>query len=189
MQRTAQCLCGSLRAVASGEPRFNNICSCRACQRRTGSVIHAGAYFLMADVRCEGPSKIYNLRGDSGREVHLHFCPECGTSVYWHADRAPGLCGVAVGCFADPDFPAPTFSLWEESLHPWLGCRRTLDAFRRGSTPTSSIRCCSMRGTTRRRVRRWAMPSRKRTLLSTPESLDFRTARPAPSIRLPEWSA
>ena len=54
MQRTAQCLCGSLRAIASGEPRFNNICSCQACQRRTGSVIHAGAFFLKEDVRCEG---------------------------------------------------------------------------------------------------------------------------------------
>ena len=54
-------------------------------------------------------------------EVHLHFCPECGTTVYFHADRAPGLCGISVGCFADPDFPAPSFSVWEESLHPWLG--------------------------------------------------------------------
>jgi hypothetical protein len=121
MQRTAQCSCGSLRAVASGEPRFNNICSCQACQRRTGSVIAAGAYFLTADMRCEGASKVYIHHSDSGREVHLHFCPECGTTVYFHADRAPGLCGIAVGCFADPDFPAPSFSVWEESLHPWLG--------------------------------------------------------------------
>ena len=128
-QRTAHYLCGSLRAVASGEPRFHNICSCLACQRRTGSVIHAGAYFLAADVRCEGTSKIYTHRSDSGREVHLHFCPECGTSVYWHADRAPGLCGIAVGCFADPDFPAPTFSLWEESFHPWLGLPATIGRF------------------------------------------------------------
>jgi hypothetical protein len=121
MQRTAQCSCGSLRAVASGEPRFNNICSSQACQRRTGSVIAAGAYFLTADMRCEGASKVYIHHSDSGREVHLHFCPECGTTVYFHADRAPGLCGISVGCFADPDFPAPSFSVWEESLHPWLG--------------------------------------------------------------------
>ena len=120
MQRTAHCLCGSLRAIVSGEPLFNNICHCRACQRRTGSIVHAGAFFLKGDVQCEGVSKTYVHRSDSGRLVHLHFCPECGTSVYWHAERAPSLCGVAVGCFADPDFPAPSFSVWEESLHPWL---------------------------------------------------------------------
>ena len=79
MQRTAQCQCGSLRAVASGEPRFNNICSCQACQRRTGSVIAAGAYFLTADVRCEGASKVYIHRSDSGREVHLH-CVDGGVN-------------------------------------------------------------------------------------------------------------
>lgn len=120
MERTAQCLCGSLRAIASGEPQFSNICHCRACQRRTGSVVHAGAFFLKEDVRCEGISKVYIHRSDSGREVHMHFCPECGTTVHFFAEGAPGLCGIAVGCFADPNFPAPSFSVWEESLHPWL---------------------------------------------------------------------
>jgi hypothetical protein len=49
MQCAAQCQCGSLRAIASGEPRIINVCRCRSCQRRTGLVIHAGAYFLKAD--------------------------------------------------------------------------------------------------------------------------------------------
>jgi hypothetical protein len=121
MQRTAQCQCGSLRAIAAREPRINNVCHCRACQRRTGSVISAGAFFLKADVQCEGPSKIYTRRADSGQEVHFHFCPNCGTSVYWQADIVPDFLGIAVGCFADPNFPAPSFSIWEEGRHPWLG--------------------------------------------------------------------
>ena len=132
MQRTAQCQCGSLRAIASGEPRRNNICHCRACQRRTGSVIHAGAFFLKADVRCEGPNKIYTRRAESGRGVHFHFCPNCGTSVYWEADVAPDFLGIAVGCFADPDFPAPSFSVWEEGLHPWFGLPPGIERFSQG---------------------------------------------------------
>jgi hypothetical protein len=67
-------------------------------------------------VRCEGVSKVYVRRSDSGREVHHHFCPECGTTVYSFAERAPGLCAISVGCFADADFPAPSFSL--QDLHP-----------------------------------------------------------------------
>ena len=132
MERTAQCLCGSLRAIASGEPQFNNICHCRSCQRRTGSVVHAGAYFLKEHVRCEGVSKTYIHRSESGRGVHLHFCPECGTTVYFFAERAPSLCGIAVGCFADPDFPAPSFSVWEESLHPWLPIPASIRRFPKG---------------------------------------------------------
>jgi hypothetical protein len=139
MRRTAQCHCGSLRAIVSGEPRINNVCHCRACQRRTGSVINAGAFFLKADVQCEGPSKIYSRRADSGSEVHFHFCPECGTSVYWQADKAPELWGIAVGCFADPDFPAPSFSVWEECLHPWLSLSETIERFPQGiSTAAAS---------------------------------------------------
>jgi hypothetical protein len=113
MQRTAQCQCGSLQATALGDPQINNVCYCRACKRRTGSVIHAGAYFLKADVQCDGRSKIYTRRGESGSEIHFHFCPDCGTSVYWELDKAPELAGIAVGCFADPDFPAPAFSVFE----------------------------------------------------------------------------
>jgi hypothetical protein len=57
----------------------------------------------------------------SGFEIRFHFCPNCGSSVFWEGDRSPMTCGIAVGCFADPDFPAPTSSGWEESIHPWLG--------------------------------------------------------------------
>ena len=27
---------------------------------------------------------------------------------------------VAIGNFGDPNFPAPTIAVWEESRHPWI---------------------------------------------------------------------
>ncbi len=30
------------------------------------------------------------------------------------------MIGIAVGCFADPDFPAPKISLYEKRRHKWL---------------------------------------------------------------------
>jgi hypothetical protein len=75
MERTAQCHCGSLRAIAVGQPRINNVCHCRACQRRTGSLLHAGAYFLKADVRCEGANKVYTRRQTAGSIVTGTFVP------------------------------------------------------------------------------------------------------------------
>ena len=101
-------------------------------QQHTGSVIHARGFFLNADVQCRGGLQSLLRRSDSVREVHFHFCPECGTSVYWHADGGPGLCGIAVGCFADPDFPAPSFSIWEESVHLWLGLPANIGRFSQG---------------------------------------------------------
>ena len=52
-------------------------------------------------------------------------------------DRAPEYYGITVGSFADPGFPAPTFSVWEEAaLHPWLGLPQETDRFAKGVPPT-----------------------------------------------------
>jgi hypothetical protein len=120
MERTAQCHCGALRLAVSGEPEWVNLCHCKACQRRTGAVVHSGAYFAKALVRIDGPSKAYARSADSGYAIRFQFCPDCGSNVYWEATRFPGHWGIAVGAFADPDFPPPSFSVWEASMHPWL---------------------------------------------------------------------
>jgi hypothetical protein len=120
VERIAQCQCGSLRAIASGDPMLSYLCHCKSCQRRSGAVVHSGAYFLKANVQYYGPSKTYERMADSGFQVHLYFCPDCGTTVYWETDKYPDRCGIAVGCFADPTFPPPVMSMYEECKHPWL---------------------------------------------------------------------
>src|SRR5499433_1089683 len=71
-------------------------------------------------VRAEGPSNIYVRDGQEGRKVRMHFCPTCGTTVFWEADVRPDGIGVAVGAFHDANFPPPTVSVWEESKHGWV---------------------------------------------------------------------
>ena len=51
MERMAQCHCGTLKAIAAGEPERVYVCHCRACQRRTGAVVHSGARYLKSQVR------------------------------------------------------------------------------------------------------------------------------------------
>src|SRR5262249_7842678 len=57
---------------------------------------------------------------ESGNALTFHFCPTCGSTVYWEGEGFPGLVAVAIGNFADPNFPAPTIAVWEESRHPWV---------------------------------------------------------------------
>jgi hypothetical protein len=121
MERTAQCHCGQLKAIASGEPERVYVCHCKACQHRTGAVVHNGSSWQKTQVRIEGEHKIYARMADSGFEIRFHFCPNCGANVFWEGDRNPATYGIAVGAFADPDFPPPTSSGWEESMHRWLG--------------------------------------------------------------------
>jgi hypothetical protein len=95
-------------------------CHCRECQRRTGAPFGVSAYFEQGHVRTEGPSSVYVREAQQGRKLRLHFCPTCGTTVHWEADRFPGQVGVAVGTFTDPSFPRPTRSVYEETRHPWV---------------------------------------------------------------------
>ena len=119
MERHAQCHCGSLRAITSGEPLVVAICHCKACQRRTGAVAASVAGFAKAEVRIEGQTRVFERNGDSGRKVRFYFCPNCGTSLYWEAEARPGVYILAVGAFADPNFPPPSVSIFEESKHTW----------------------------------------------------------------------
>ena len=45
MERTAECHCGQLRVIATGEPERVYLCRCQACQRRTGTAFHFGASY------------------------------------------------------------------------------------------------------------------------------------------------
>jgi hypothetical protein len=49
--------------------------------------------------------------------------------VYAEPDARSGYVVVAAGTFADPDFPAPTRSIWEESRHPWVALGHEIAQF------------------------------------------------------------
>jgi hypothetical protein len=118
--RTASCACGQLRVACLGEPRKVSLCHCLDCQRRTGSTYGVAAFFPREDVSAEGRSSTYRRPSDSGFWVTFHFCPECGSTVYWEPERKPEAIAVAIGAFADPSFPPPTQSVWNERRHPWV---------------------------------------------------------------------
>jgi hypothetical protein len=118
--RNAACSCGKLRAICEGEPVRVSVCHCLECQKRTGSVFGVSARYPKEKVRAEGPSRQYTRVADSGFKVTFDFCPGCGTTVHWHLDQFPEVTAVAVGAFADRDFPAPAFSVSERRKHPWV---------------------------------------------------------------------
>jgi hypothetical protein len=118
--RQASCSCGQLRVIAEGDPIRVSVCHCLACQRRTGSVFGAQARFPADKVRIEGQSKEYVRISDEGEPRPFHFCPECGSTVYYYLPIMPDAIAIPVGAFADPDFPQPTFSIWESRRHAWV---------------------------------------------------------------------
>jgi hypothetical protein len=135
VERTAQCHCGRFTVIAAGEPERVYLCHCQACQRRTGTAFHFGATYRKDQVRLDGAHKIYQRDADSGFKLRFYFCPECGSNLYWEGDRNPAVCGVAVGGFEEGSFPPPSDSIWEESMHRWLGLPGATLHHQRGRPP------------------------------------------------------
>jgi hypothetical protein len=120
-EREASCSCGQLRATVKGDPVRVSICHCLACQRRTGSSYGYQARWPSGDVQISGRSTEFVRHSDEEGEIRrFNFCPECGTTVFYTTGDDTDLIAIAVGAFADPSFPAPTISVWEERRHSWV---------------------------------------------------------------------
>lgn len=118
--RTAACSCGKLKAVCAGEPSRVSLCHCMECQKRTGSVFGVAAFFHREKVETQGEFKSFTRGSDSGQPITFHFCPHCGTTLFWEPARKPETIAVAVGGFADANFPPPSREVYVELRHPWV---------------------------------------------------------------------
>jgi hypothetical protein len=119
--RTASCSCGQLQITSEGEPVRMSVCHCLACQKRTGSPFGFSAHYPRTQIKeIKGRSSTWSRRGDSGSTATFHFCPDCGTTVFWEPGAHPERITVAVGAYADPDFPAPRHSVYEDRKHAWV---------------------------------------------------------------------
>ncbi len=118
--RIASCSCGQLTAKVAGEPIRVTVCHCYACQRRTGGVFASQARFERSAVEISGSGTEYARTGDEGGRATFTFCPTCGVTVYYVAEGKPDNIAIPVGAFADSNFPAPTFSIYEDRMHAWV---------------------------------------------------------------------
>lgn len=118
--RTAQCACGALSVACEGEPVRVSVCHCLDCQRRSGSAFAYQATFPADQVVPAGESKSFTRVSDSGRSATFHFCPTCGSTVFYEIEARPGMVSVPVGGFADPDFPEPRVSVYGSRRYRWV---------------------------------------------------------------------
>ena len=128
--RTSSCNCGKLSTTYDGpDPARISLCQCYECQKRTGSVFAVQTRLPRDRVTVDGRSSTWTFPEsgkppaefrscDSGGATY-HFCPECGSTVYWDIAIAPDFYGVAIGAFTDPDFPPPMISGFEAYGAGW----------------------------------------------------------------------
>jgi hypothetical protein len=119
--RTASCRCGQLTASVTGDAVRVSACHCLACKKRSGSAFAVQARWPADEVAIEGRSASWVMVADSGNPATYHFCPECGSDVYYeNKGKFEGLIAIPLGAFDDPYFASPKFSVWEKRKHDWL---------------------------------------------------------------------
>lgn len=123
MKRKATCSCGALSIVAQGEPAKVSVCHCLQCQRRTGSAFGVAVFFASEMVEAAGTSAVFARIGDSGKPVEFHFCPCCGSTLFWNPAFRPGMTAVALGCFDEMNGLEPTQSVYDHHGLSWVTLR------------------------------------------------------------------
>jgi hypothetical protein len=131
--RTASCFCGQLRIEVQGETLGVGVCHCLACQQRTGSVFATLAAFA-APFAVHGNATEFIRSGDEGAAFRFRFCPVCGSTVFHTEEGSEGYVMVAVGAFADPDFPAPQDSVYECRRHAWVRLPENVERYPKNPT-------------------------------------------------------
>lgn len=119
---SASCRCGQLKATASGEPVRRSVCHCLNCKKRSGSAFAAQIRFPAECVKVAGESRTFNKAGDSGNVATFHFCPYCGSDVFYLIDgKFEGLIAIPLGAFDDLfGFADPEYSVYEGRKNRWV---------------------------------------------------------------------
>jgi hypothetical protein len=129
------CVCGDVRYRATGDPVVATVCHCRFCQKRTGSAFSEPVVFKLGQVEFYGGHRTtYEHRSDeSHRWLRMEFCPRCGTTVCWTAERRPGAIGIAGGTFDEPNWVKIQRHIWTRSAQHWTAIPSDLECFEKGS--------------------------------------------------------
>lgn len=116
----AKCQCGQLSVIAPGPSRGVIVCHCSYCQRRSGSPFGALAYYPSEKLTITGHATRFERPTATGGIAETFFCATCGSTMYVRVGKQPTMLGVPIGAFADPKYPAPMLSVWEEGKHDWV---------------------------------------------------------------------
>lgn len=120
---TGSCLCGNLAYEVDIPPLSVWMCHCSDCQDATNSDYQLTVLFQADRFRqTAGKAAIWHRKGDSGRDLKIHFCPECGARAFYHIDGGEGsaIMFAPAGTLDQKQWIQPVANLWTKSRRPWV---------------------------------------------------------------------
>lgn len=121
------CLCGNIRFTVTGNPNSPHTCSCKMCQRHSGSLTQVWVEFDRENVVWDGPGgrpQTWRSSDSSSRS----FCEKCGSTL-GAIDDAPTV-ALALGTFDSPNGKElqPKSHSYISKLPKWWSVKRDASA-------------------------------------------------------------
>ncbi|TGN40671.1 GFA family protein [Marinobacter confluentis] len=101
MKLAGGCHCGAVRYEVEGEPYTHALCHCSDCRHHSGApMVGWTMYPREALTITKGQPKLY----ESSENGRRHFCPDCGTGLFYsNAHALPGLIDIQSGTYDTPE--------------------------------------------------------------------------------------
>ncbi len=113
------CLCGAARYRVDMQPLAVNACHCMDCKRSSGGAHATFLHLQREKVTLEsGDLARFRKTGDSGREIDIARCAQCGTRLWHEPLAAPQLMFMAAGTLDDASWVVPTSHIWTSRMAP-----------------------------------------------------------------------
>jgi hypothetical protein len=123
-----QCHCGAVRYEMPAETIHKALCHCSDCRRHSGAPAVAWGLVGKDQLKIEGETREY-ASSENGRR---HFCPECGTALFYTNDVIfPGKIDVQIATLDDPDAIRPDAQIQVAERIGWMARAHELPAFER----------------------------------------------------------
>ncbi len=124
-----QCHCGAVSYEVDGQPIRSALCHCVDCRRHAGAPVVGWTIYPAASFKVlQGAAKVY-ASSEHGRR---HFCPDCGTGLFYTNDVAlPGLADIQTATLDDPGAVAPQMQVQIAERIGWMESAHLLEAFER----------------------------------------------------------
>jgi hypothetical protein len=114
-----RCLCGAISYEVDQPALGEAVCHCKHCQRQAGSAFAVVIAVRSSAFKLTGETMLYTDRGDSGAEVHRHFCGTCGSPIYSALPAKPKVVFIKAGTLDDTSTLAPKHHVWCDRAWPW----------------------------------------------------------------------
>ena len=113
------CHCGNVKIEAPAKANFTFSCHCSGCRKLSSGGRLLGHGTSKDDIIVTGVTKEYRYPGDSGKDIVLHFCPNCSTQIYAEPLSIPGMAAIRASLLDNEADFAPMQFLHTDGAYSW----------------------------------------------------------------------